>query len=40
MMKSWFQVEVRAMLGPEEGDDKEAVLLGRAVRWLGDEVEW
>ena len=34
-MKSWFEIKVRAMLGPEEKDDKEVVLLGRVVRWLG-----
>ena len=28
------------MLGPDENDDKEVVLLGRVVRWLGDRVEW
>ena len=32
-MKSWYQIKVRARLGPEEGDDKQAVLLGRIVRW-------
>ena len=40
LMKSWFEIKVRAMLGHEEKDDKEVVLLGRVVRWLGDKVEW
>ena len=34
-MKSWFEVKVRAMLGPDDKDDKEVVLLGRIMRWLG-----
>ena len=34
-MKSWYQLKVRARLGPEEKDDKEAVLLGRIIRWHG-----
>ena len=29
LMKSWFEIKLRAMLGPEEKDDKEVVLLGR-----------
>ena len=32
-MKSWYEVEVRARLGPDAGDDKHAVLLGRVLRW-------
>ena len=32
-MKSWYEVKVRARLGPEAADDKEAVLLGRIIRW-------
>ena len=32
-MKGWFTLKVRAVLGPEESDDKEVVILGRKVRW-------
>ena len=32
-MKSWYQVKVRARLGPDESDDKEATLLGRIIKW-------
>ena len=39
-MKSWFEVMVRARLGPPEKDDKQVVLLGRVVRWMRGEVEW
>ena len=27
-MKSWFEIKVRAMLGPEEKDDKEVGAVG------------
>ena len=32
-MKEWYEVKVRARLGPGRRDDKEATLLGRIVRW-------
>ena len=32
-MKKWFEIKVRAVLGPDAGDDKEVVILGRVVRW-------
>ena len=40
LMKSWFEIKVRAMLGPDEKDDKEVILLGRRVRWMHDRIEW
>ena len=33
VMKRRYKVKVRARLGLEEGDDKEATLLGRTLRW-------
>ena len=33
LMKSWYEIKVRARLGPDEHDDKEATLLGRTIRW-------
>eukprot|EP00973_Karenia_brevis_P066815 9287883-Karenia_brevis.AAC.1 len=39
-MESWFEIKVRAILGPEEQDDKEVVILGRVVRWLKDGKEY
>ena len=33
LMKSWYKVKVRAWLGPDDFDDKEATLLGRIIRW-------
>ena len=32
-MKKWYDVKVRARLGPDDHDDREASLLGRIVRW-------
>ena len=32
-MKEWYQLKVRARLGPDKGDAKEAVLLGRVITW-------
>ena len=39
-MKSWFEIKVRAILGGEEGDDKEVVLSGRRIRWTEGGLEW
>ena len=39
-MMSWFEIKVRALLGPEEGDDKSIVLLGRQVRWTAESIEY
>ena len=39
-MKEWFEIKVRAVLGPEEKDDKEVVILGRTVRWRSWGIEW
>ena len=39
-MKSWFEIKVRALLGPEEGDDKSIVLLGRQVRCTAEDIEY
>eukprot|EP00973_Karenia_brevis_P076822 10668793-Karenia_brevis.AAC.1 len=39
-MKSWFEIKVRAVLGPEEGDDKEVTILGRSVRWTNEGIEY
>eukprot|EP00973_Karenia_brevis_P084068 11664326-Karenia_brevis.AAC.1 len=39
-MRSWFEIKVRAILGPEEHDDKEVVILGRLVTWKEDFIEY
>ena len=40
LMKSWFEIKVRAMLGGDEKDDKEVVILGRIVRWTEGGLEY
>eukprot|EP00973_Karenia_brevis_P059194 8241984-Karenia_brevis.AAC.1 len=39
-MMSWFEMKVRAVLGPEESDDKEVTILGRLVRWTKEGIEY
>eukprot|EP00973_Karenia_brevis_P014823 2023223-Karenia_brevis.AAC.1 len=39
-MESWFEIKVRAVLGPEEKDDKEVTILGRLIRWTDEGVEY
>eukprot|EP00973_Karenia_brevis_P043217 5987242-Karenia_brevis.AAC.1 len=34
-MKSWFEIKVRAVLGPEEKHDKEVTILGRLTKPIG-----
>ena len=33
LMSDWFEIKVRAKLGPKDDDDKEVTILGRTVRW-------
>eukprot|EP00973_Karenia_brevis_P010048 1360936-Karenia_brevis.AAC.1 len=39
-MESWFEIKVRAVLGPEDKDDKEVSILGRLVRWTDEGIEY
>ena len=39
-MKSWFEIKVRRVLGPDLNDDKEVVIVGRTVRWKSWGIEW
>ena len=32
-MKSWYEIKVRAIVGDEDGDDHEATILNRIIRW-------
>ena len=34
LMKGWFEIKERRILGPEEKDSKEITILGRIVRWM------
>ena len=40
MMGEWFEIKVKGVLGPEDKDMKEIVILGRLVRWTEDGVEF
>ena len=39
-MESWFEIKVRAVMGEDEEDDKEVVILGRVVRWTEKGLEY
>ena len=39
-MRGWFEIKVRATLGPDDGDDKEVIILGRKVSWKPWGIEW
>ena len=39
-MSSWFEIKVRAILSPDDGDDKEVIILGRHVRRTEEGLEW
>ena len=39
-MRGWFEVKVRATLGPDDGDDKEVTILGRTVCWKPWGIEY
>eukprot|EP00973_Karenia_brevis_P020583 2826338-Karenia_brevis.AAC.1 len=39
-MEEWYDIKVRAILGPESNDDKEVVILGRVVRWAENGIEY
>ena len=39
-MKEWYEVKVRATLGPDDNDDKEVVILGRTVKWNHWGISW
>eukprot|EP00973_Karenia_brevis_P019452 2668664-Karenia_brevis.AAC.1 len=40
LMESWFEIKVRAVLGPEPKDDKDVTILGRMVRWKEGGIEY
>jgi hypothetical protein len=35
-MQSWWDIKLRAIVGDEEGDDKEVTILNRKLKWDGD----
>ena len=38
VMEQRYEIKVRAMLGPDAGDDKEVRILSRLVRWEKDRI--
>ena len=40
LMKSWFEVKLRAILGPGKNDEKEVVIFGRIVKWTAEGIEY
>ena len=40
LLPTWFEVNVRGTLGPDEKDDKEIIILGRTLRWTQDGLEY
>ena len=39
-MAMWFEIKIRAVMGPDKDDDKEAVILGTTVRWKDWGIEF
>ena len=40
MLKSWFEIKVRARFGGDKDDDKQVTILGRTVTWNEDGTTW
>ena len=40
LIKTWFEIKVRATLGPDDEDDKKVVILGRTLRCKTWGIEW
>ena len=40
LMRSWFDIKVRAIMGEDAEDDKEVTILGRVVRWTDRGIEF
>ena len=40
VMEKWFEIKVRAVLGPGRSDEKEVVILGRKVTWKEWGIEY
>ena len=39
-MASWWDIKLRGVLGGEDGDDSEATILGRKLRWTRTGIEY
>ena len=40
LMKQWYDIKVRAVLGGEEGDDEEVAILNRRLSWKNGVIEY
>ena len=40
LMRNWFDIKVRAVMGEDSSDDKEVTILGRIVRWTDRGIEF
>ena len=40
LMRTWFAIKVRAVLGGDPADDKEVVILGRTIKWCDWGIEY
>ena len=40
LMATWFEIKVRGMLGSDDQDDKEIVILGRIVKWTNEGIRY
>jgi hypothetical protein len=39
-MADWYEIKVRAMMGPDPGDDKEVRILNRVIKWERDKITY
>ena len=39
-MEEWFDIKMRGIVGGDDGDLKEMVILGRVVRWTKDGLRY
>ena len=40
LMSEWYDIKIRAIVGPGAGDDKEVRILNRSVTWMEDRIEY
>ena len=39
-MAKWYEIKVRAIMGPDAADDKEVRILNRLIRWEGHKITY
>jgi hypothetical protein len=40
LMESWFEIKMRGVLGPGEGEVRQITLLGRLITWTSEGIEY